>query len=159
MKYSRRKIKPLINKKGIQKKYQLSFRRWLFGISGGRTIQPYIGADVLTVREHIQSLFLHEMSWNNYGEIWVLDHIVPCRLFDMMEEREMKLCWNYKNVMPLLKSDNLYKEGEMSFALNLLSLLPQCEVVAELRRRAAEESQRLEKYLIALRQPALNISP
>ena len=104
----------------LKKKMQLSFRRWIAGKSGGISIQKYIGTDLFSVREWLKDRMVDGMTWNNYGEKWVIDHIVPMRMFDIKNEEELKICWHYKNLMPLFKSDNLNKEGNVFFAFILL---------------------------------------
>lgn len=105
----------------VKKKQQIAFRRWMYGESGGSIMQKYVGADLLTVREWFANRMVEGMTWNNYGEEWVIDHIVPIRMFDVMKEDELKICWHYKNLMPLFKEDNLKKEGNVFFAFILLN--------------------------------------
>ncbi len=137
---------------GIKKKYQISFRRWLVAGSGGGTIAPYIGASNYDVRRWLEKMFLREMNWTNYGHVWVVDHLVPVRLFDMFKEEDLKLVFNYKNIMPLLKEDNLYKEGALEFSMKMLERLPECEIVAGLKERLRPEINRLDKYMLRITQ-------
>ena len=91
----------------LRKKYQISFRRWLTDHAPGSTITPYIGADLSFVRTWISDRMLPGMNWSNYGQIWVVDHIVPVRLFDFMKNEDLGIALHYKNLMPLFKEDNL----------------------------------------------------
>ncbi len=143
----RQDIARKINVNNLKKKYQVSFRRWIIAGSGGGTISPYIGADLVFVREWLAKAFLPEMNWNNYGHVWVIDHVVPVRLFDLTSPEDLKIVWHYKNVMPLFKEDNLYKEGAIDFSLLILERLPPCEVTIKLKERLLQESERLKKYL------------
>ncbi len=104
----------------LKKKMQLSFRRWVNNKSGSAGIQKYVGTDLMSVREWITERMVDGMTWNNYGNEWVIDHIVPMRMFDVKDEVELKICWHYKNLMPLFKRDNLNKEGNIFFAFILL---------------------------------------
>lgn len=131
----------------LKKRYQISFRRWVMGKSGG-TVAPYVGADVSFVREWLSNRFLEGMNWNNYGTTWVVDHIVPVRLFDLTNNDDLRVVWHYKNIMPLFKEDNLYKEGELNFSLLMLDRIPQCEIVENLRVRLLQDHSRLNKYLL-----------
>ena len=36
-----------------------------------------LGCDSKTLKEHFESLFKPDMSWNNHGSIWHIDHIYP----------------------------------------------------------------------------------
>ena len=73
----------------------------------GPTIE-LLGADIPTVRKHIESLFLEGMSWDNHGE-WHIDHIKPCASFDLTDSEQQKECFNYTNLQPLWAVDNLSK--------------------------------------------------
>jgi hypothetical protein len=103
-----------------KKAMALSFRRFITLKGGGDQVAEYLGADAGTVREWIQSNWLPTMNWKNYGSVWVIDHIVPLRMFDLFAQEDLKLAWHYKNLMPLLKEDNLKKEGNVFFAFELL---------------------------------------
>lgn len=72
-----------------------------------------LGATYETVKLHIESLFLENMSWDNYGRCvegdcenyWHIDHIIPLNTASSKEEME-KLC-HYTNLRPLWASENL----------------------------------------------------
>jgi hypothetical protein len=51
------------------------------------------------LREYIEHQFIEGMNWENYCNEWEIDHIVPASLFDLTNIEEMKLCWNYLNLM------------------------------------------------------------
>lgn len=52
---------------------------------------------------YLEAQFTDGMSWDNWGNLWVIDHIKPTHLFDPWNDAELKLCYNYKNTRPLLK--------------------------------------------------------
>lgn len=105
----------------IKKRLHTAFRRLLQFESGGNPIKDFLGCDVFTVRNWIEKLWGPNMTWDNYGSFWVVDHIVPIRMFDLSNIDEIKICWHYKNLMPLLKADNLKKEGNIFFSFLLLN--------------------------------------
>jgi hypothetical protein len=72
------------------------------------------GADIETVRKHIESLFKSDMSWKNYGTKWEIDHIKPCKLFDLSDIKQQKECFNYKNLQPLYVAENRRKGATMT---------------------------------------------
>lgn len=45
--------------------------------------------------------FDEEMSWDNYGSYWHMDHITPCASFDMDNKEQRLKCFNWRNVAPL----------------------------------------------------------
>jgi hypothetical protein len=114
-------IETEFEKKNREKSRQaIEFRRFVTWRGNGSFIQPYLGCDIGFVREWLENMFVEGMTWENYGSVWVVDHIVPFRMFDIFNEDELKICWNYRNLMPLLKEDNLKKEGNVFFAIELL---------------------------------------
>lgn len=109
--------KSVIREKNRQR---AAFRRFITWESPGDEIKRHLGVEIGTLREWIESKFIDGMTWGNYGSLWVIDHIVPMRMFDVFSESELKICWHYKNLMPLLKEDNLKKEGNVFFSYELL---------------------------------------
>ena len=57
--------------------------------------------------------FNNGMSWNNYGSIWHIDHIIPCKAFNMEKEEERNRCFHYTNLQPLMAGDNCAKQDKM----------------------------------------------
>lgn len=71
-----------------------------------------LGCDQLELRKHIERQFQPGMTWDNRGKGllgWQIDHIVPCCRFDLRDEQQQKLCFNYTNLRPLWSVDNLKK--------------------------------------------------
>jgi len=69
-----------------------------------------MGADIETVKKHLESLFQDGMSWDNHGfNGWHIDHIIPCASFDLTDPKQQKKCFHYTNLQPLWAKDNLSK--------------------------------------------------
>jgi len=66
-----------------------------------------LGCDIKFYKEYLESKFLPEMSWENHGEIWEIDHIIPCSSFDLTIEQNQLICFNYKNTQPLFKTTQI----------------------------------------------------
>lgn len=49
------------------------------------------------------------LTLENYGQEWDLDHIVPCDIFDLTDNEEVKLCFHWTNIQPLKSSYNSTK--------------------------------------------------
>ena len=107
-------------KKEIKNGMYQDFKDFLTLSRTPKKIRSYVSIDAFMLREWIENKFTKEMSWDNYGEYWVVDHIVPLRFFDLNNENDMRICWNYKNLMPLLREDNSKKNGNIYFSLVLL---------------------------------------
>lgn len=64
------------------------------------------------LRQYIQSLFTPDMNWNNYGEYWELDHIVPRFKFyyESYDDEQFKQCWALSNLRPFEIAKNRSRE-------------------------------------------------
>lgn len=69
----------------------------------------------LDLKIHLESLFVDDMSWDNYGKIWQIDHIIPVSAFRDDVPAYIVNCLD--NLRPLnkiynnIKSDNLDDAG------------------------------------------------
>ena len=70
-----------------------------------------LGADIITVKAHIESLFTDDMNWDNMGD-WHIDHILPIGKCESLEEM-VNRC-HYKNLQPLWAIDNLKKSCSLN---------------------------------------------
>lgn len=59
-------------------------------------------------KSYFESLFTSEMSWNNFGEYWEMDHIIPKKFFSYVstDDRDFKICWSLMNLRPLTIEEN-----------------------------------------------------
>jgi len=83
-------------------------------------LRQYLELNALELREWIESKWQEGMNWENYGSVWIVDHIVPFRFFDLKNVEHLKICWNYRNLMPLYHKDNEKKNGNVYMAYILL---------------------------------------
>lgn len=131
-----------------KKRQQIAFRRFMLAKCPAKDLAPFIGCDLFSLRNYLSSRMTEGITWNNYGTDWVIDHIVPLRLFDVFDPSDLALAWNYRNLMPLLKKDNLYKEGDLRFSLLLLERFDDgSQVIRSLRYRAEKDLMAMDKYL------------
>lgn len=80
-------------------------------IKGGSTLE-LIGCDFDYFRKHIESLWLDNMNWDNYGNghsKWNIDHIIPVSSFDLITIENQKKCFHYSNCRPMWSIDNIKK--------------------------------------------------
>ena len=81
-----------------------------------------IGCSQLDFKKHLESHFALGMSWDNYGIVWDVDHVIPCRAFDQANFAHVFKCWNYKNLKPLGKNENYAKQDLMKYNLKCSNL-------------------------------------
>ncbi len=98
-------------KENISRRIRYELNTLLKGKKTKRTFE-YLGCEIDYLKEYLASKFVENMSWDNYGEIWHIDHIIPCSSWNLKDEFENKCCWNYRNLQPLGSSENLSKKDK-----------------------------------------------
>jgi hypothetical protein len=73
------------------------------------TTVNYLGCKTSDYVVYIENLFFPEMNWENYGDIWEIDHILPISRFDFNIEEEIYKAFNYTNTQPLFKTTEIAK--------------------------------------------------
>lgn len=73
---------------------------------------------------HFESKFTANMSWENYGSYWHVDHIIPISSFDLTDPEQCKKANHWTNLQPLEASKNIAKSNtitqpQMSLMLNI----------------------------------------
>lgn len=69
-----------------------------------------LGCTIEFYKSYLADLFTIGMNWDKFMEGKIeIDHIKPCKLFDLTKEEEQRACFNYKNTQPLWVEDNLIK--------------------------------------------------
>ena len=81
----------------------------LYGFEKKSRSIDIIGLSKSDFRLYLESKFEPWMSWDNYGKIWHIDHIVPCSYFDLTDDEEQRVCFNWRNTQPLFSKDNFSK--------------------------------------------------
>jgi len=74
-----------------------------------------LGCSTLELKKRFESMFyLHpttnaQMTWENYGNGWHIDHIVPLSSFDLTDREQFLKACHYTNLQPLWAEENLKK--------------------------------------------------
>ena len=86
----------------------------LKGQKAGRKWQTLVGYTTKNLMKHLERQFDKNMTWDNYGSYWEVDHIKPKILFryNTPEDPEFKKCWALENLQPLEKSANRKKHDK-----------------------------------------------
>ncbi len=107
----------------IKRKYQIALRRLYTTKCKNTKILQFIGCDKNYFITHINNFLIDDMCNNNFGNKWGLDHIVPITLFNIDNEDELKLAYNYLNIMPMFNYDNKVKGASIHFSIDKLNSL------------------------------------
>jgi hypothetical protein len=66
-----------------------------------------LGCTIDFFKKYLENQFLPEMSWDNHGIIWEIDHIKPCSIFDLTYIQQQQECFHYTNLQPLFKTTKI----------------------------------------------------
>jgi hypothetical protein len=69
-----------------------------------------LGCSVEFLKARFESMFYQDMTWENYGKVWEIDHQIPlvtAKTFDQLVE----LC-KFTNLVPLLVEDHKIKTAK-----------------------------------------------
>jgi hypothetical protein len=87
--------------------------------SASDSVNEYLGCSIPFLREHIERQFDPNMSWENYGTYWHIDHILCLSSFSFINddgtknEENIKIACNWRNLRPLEKHENLHKRASI----------------------------------------------
>ena len=84
---------------------------------GNEKYEALLGCSWNTLRIWIESNFVGEMTWENYGTLWHIDHTMPCSVFDFTIEENRKVCFNWSNLFPMIGEENISKSNKIDMAL------------------------------------------
>ena len=71
-----------------------------------------LGCSVEQLKEKFVSMFVfipevnEAMTWNNYGILWEIDHIIPLSFFDLTKREELVKACHFSNLRPMWISQN-----------------------------------------------------
>lgn len=111
------------NDPGYRMEKKLRARMYDVIKKGSRSLRTLelLGADFLTIKNHLESQFKPGMTWESRD--WHIDHRRPCASFDLTKESEQRVCFHYTNLQPLWAKENLSK-GKKEPPLNETTLSP-----------------------------------
>lgn len=86
----------------------------LQGRKGGLSILKFLPYSMDQLKNHLEAQFDSNMSWENYGSYWHIDHIIPqskLPYISMQDENFLK-CWSLSNLRPLEAFENIRKSNK-----------------------------------------------
>lgn len=103
-------------KNNLKKKFQISMRRFYSTNSPCKEISNYIGINKNEFIDYINKNLISGMTIENFGSVWSLDHIVPIDLFNLNNENDLHIGYNYLNILPMFINDNRLKGASVHFS-------------------------------------------
>ena len=68
-----------------------------------------LGCSIEFLVAYLQEQFYGDMSWDNYGSYWEIDHIEELHTFDLSSRKQFLKAVNYTNLQPLTIPDHKKK--------------------------------------------------
>lgn len=72
-----------------------------------------IGCSIQELKKWLEYQFDEDMTWENQGEYWHIDHVTPCASFDLTNEEELKKCFSWENLRPCTGIENIEKKDKI----------------------------------------------
>lgn len=81
----------------------------------GKSYLKYVNYSIPELMLHLERQFDKNMSWDNYGSYWHIDHIVPKSSFKIKEigDEDFLACWALANLRPLEAIKNISKGSKI----------------------------------------------
>ena len=73
-----------------------------------------IDCSTVFLKEWLEFNFTKEMTFENHGSYWHIDHVIPCSIFNLEEDEEIKNCFRWTNLQPLEAKKNIIKNNNIN---------------------------------------------
>lgn len=87
----------------LSEQISASIRKAIKSNKAGHHWEDLVPYNLQQLREHLESQFTPEMTWDNMGKYWEIDHIIPQNLFNFVTytDKDFQICWSLANLRPL----------------------------------------------------------
>lgn len=82
-------------------------------IKTGYSSFELLGCSPEFLKKWLEFNFKPDMTFENYGTLWHIDHVVPCYHFNLENNDELKECFHWTNLQPLYAKNNLSKKNKI----------------------------------------------
>tara|TARA_A100000164_G_C21860839_1_gene749977 strand:+ start:104 stop:1198 length:1095 start_codon:yes stop_codon:yes gene_type:complete len=77
--------------------------------------EEIIGTSWKKFLDHLEKQFDNNMTFENHGiDGWHLDHVRPCASFDLLDDEQVFVCFNWRNYQPMWGVENMSKSDDYS---------------------------------------------
>lgn len=92
--------------------HKLLQRRISASISKIKSTKKYVGTKYENIAKWLEFNFTDEMTWENHGTYWDIDHVIPICKWDLNNQEEIDICFNWKNLSPFECSKNRHEKRD-----------------------------------------------
>lgn len=108
----KRRKDPLVKiKESVRTRLYNGLKR--YQIKKSNSTVDYLGCDMKSYHSFLEQQFDSNMSWDNYGIYWEIDHIKPIDSFDLSNPQQLYECFHYLNTRPLNITLNKIKSNKI----------------------------------------------
>jgi hypothetical protein len=107
----------------ILENYRTRIWQALNGKSKSAKTIDLLGCSVEFFKNWLEYQFYDNMSWDNHGKWWHIDHVIPCASFDLSDPDQQKTCFNWRNLAPLRADKNISKSDKRDIFSEVLQEL------------------------------------
>jgi len=115
----RRHTPYLRNKRKTDPQYKMSctirnrIKALLHGEENRKSTKDRLGCDYDFLKSWLESQFVEGMTYENHGSVWHVDHVIPCKKFDLTDNVEILRCFNWSNLQPSFGTVNMSKKDRI----------------------------------------------
>jgi hypothetical protein len=88
-------------------------------IKKSNSSKKYLGCDIHFYAQWLEYTMEEDMTWENYGTLWNIDHVIPISTFDIENHEEALKAFNWKNTCARYAFDNFSKGAKIIEEHNL----------------------------------------
>lgn len=103
--------------KRAKKRWQMALRRYIIEQLPSEQYAFYFGLDCELFRKWIEAQFAPGLNWGNFGKNWQFNHVIPVSYFNLNDEIDLKLCWNFINI----RVENLQFENSKGNKIDVIA--------------------------------------
>jgi hypothetical protein len=93
--------------------------RLKYCLTSGMNWEKYLGCSTEFLRGWFEYQFRLvktfndvDLNWENI-KTWHIDHVIPCKVFDFSNKVQIKTCFHWSNLSPMLIDDNISKSSKI----------------------------------------------
>lgn len=83
------------------------------GATKSKTTMKLLGCNAQHLMESLVKQFKPGMTWEDRSK-WHIDHVRPTTYFDLTDQEQQRVCFNWRNMQPLWPEENIEKGDQYS---------------------------------------------
>jgi len=97
----------------MKRRLRSDFKQTILDKKLYKSVLHYLGVPLSYLLKWMEYQFDENMTWENHGTYWNIDHVKPCNSFDLTKESDVQICYHWSNLRPLEKIANFRKNNKI----------------------------------------------